>query len=596
MMQVTGWTVRAAALCAAASAATALAVVPAATANAATTRTATAATTRATTASASPAATPGYVEGNVANPITALPPVSRPDTRHCTVTVMRHDFANSYGKPFVGTVTPPKACPGPWAKVVLDWNGSVKGRQYDRLAGVWLGGAEILRTSTPEPDAAGISWHDATDITEFTPLLRGTQPVVVDLGNIVNATYTGIYHMSMTFTYYQADRRHPAAAAGTGAQDVIPLSQSTTSAGWYTLNAGQVASKSVTLPRNATNVRLEVYARGGGCDEQWFTSVPNDLAAKFPNLLCGNGPYREVEVSVDGAPAGVTQPYPVVYSGGIVPTMWTPIMAIDSRETLPYDIDLTPFVGRLVDGRPHTITITPWGNNDNWTVDGTLFVTVDRHLARTSGALTKDDVAASPSPTTTETPVAGGGTRVDVAVRRHWETSGYVDTSRGRVWTTVVSNASYTNTDVVSANAQDQTVRQRDAGTVTVSTRGARVAPTLLYQQWSYPIDVDSRIPVLVDDNNFQLSATVHQQRELDTRLIYANGRYQDLGFTDDQVTAQGEMARSKGVTTEADGSDSEHFVGLVPGIGCYDRLVAADHGQVTTDRREPCEGTDPRG
>src|ERR1700743_3158966 len=78
------------------------------------------------------------VETNYQNPVTAFPPVSRPDTPHCPVAAMQHDFANSYGQPFVGTLTPPAACPGPWSKVVLDWSGSVAGRQYDRLAGVWI--------------------------------------------------------------------------------------------------------------------------------------------------------------------------------------------------------------------------------------------------------------------------------------------------------------------------------------------------------------------------------------------------------------------------------------------------------------------------
>src|ERR1700761_2147698 len=144
------------------------------------------------------------IETNYQDPVTALAPGSRPPVRHCTVTVMQHDFANSYGAPFTGTVAPPAACPGPWAKVVMDWTGSVAGRQYDRLAGVWLGGAEIFRTSTPEPDPAGISWHVAKDISAFIPLLSKTEPLVADLGNIVDSTYTGVYHMTMTFTYYQA--------------------------------------------------------------------------------------------------------------------------------------------------------------------------------------------------------------------------------------------------------------------------------------------------------------------------------------------------------------------------------------------------------
>src|ERR1700761_9160514 len=94
------------------------------------------------------------IETNYQDPVTALPPVSRPPVRHCTVTVMQHDFANSYGAPFTGTVAPPAACPGPWAKVVMDWTGSVAGRQYDRLGRGGVGGGGVLRTPPPAPAPA----------------------------------------------------------------------------------------------------------------------------------------------------------------------------------------------------------------------------------------------------------------------------------------------------------------------------------------------------------------------------------------------------------------------------------------------------------
>src|ERR1700760_4223666 len=98
------------------------------------------------------AAAASPIETNYQDPVTALPPVSRPPVRHCTVTVMQHDFANSYGQPFTGTVTPPAACPGPWTKVVMDWTGSVAGRQYDRLARGWPGGGWAApRSSAPRP-------------------------------------------------------------------------------------------------------------------------------------------------------------------------------------------------------------------------------------------------------------------------------------------------------------------------------------------------------------------------------------------------------------------------------------------------------------
>ncbi len=521
--------------------------------------------------------TPSVVEGTVDNPVTALPPVSAPSGAHCTVTAMAHDFANSYGAPFTGTLAPPAACPGPWSKVVLDWTGSVAGRQYDRLINVYIGNTEVFRSSTPEPSPTGISWHVAKDISAFIPLLRTTQPVLVELDNIVNETYTGIYHTGMTITYYQADRHDPPAVT---ADKVVSLAGP---GGAYTLNSGGVATATVTLPRDLTGVRMEVYARGGGCDEQWFTAVPNDLAARYPDYLCGGGPYREVDVAVDGTPAGVAQVYPVVYTGGIVPTLWRPIPAIDAFVTRPYDLDLTPFAGPLSDGRPHTISITPYGDHDYWLVDGTLFLDEDPAGRPSHGALTVDTLAATPTVTTTETEMADNATEVRVAVTRTWTVAGYLDTPRGRVVSTVDGSFRYDNTDLVSSAGAHQLVRQRETGTVT-----ARDATGVRVSTWSYPIDVDATVVSYVDGNNYDLRATVRQGRQT-TDGRFVAGRWTLADLTDDSLWATGELARSNGTVTVSDGTDWEHYVGTDDRGACYDRFVAGNHGLVTADRLRPC-------
>ena len=533
----------------------------------------------------------GPIETGYQNPVTALPPVSRPPTPHCAVTVMQNDFGNTISSPpYTGTVTPPEHCPGPWNKVVLDWSGSVQGRQYDRLAGVWIGGAEVLRTSTPEPTPAGISWHLEKDVSSFIPLLRTSQPLAVSLGNVVNATYTGVYHMTLTLTYYQADRRYPAART---ADQVLPLSSDPTGAGWYTLGPGQSATRTVTLPRNLTGVRLEVYARGGGCDEQWFDSVPSDLAAKYPDYLCGGGAYREVQVSVDGRPAGIAQPYPVVYSGGIVPTLWRPIPAVDQFVTQAYDIDLTPFAGELVDGEPHTFTITPYGAADAWTVDGTLFLDTDHGAARTHGALSTDTLTLAPAVSTTETAGSGDTTDVRTAAARDWQTSGWVQTSHGRVVTTVAQHAVYRNNDAVSSGGQRQRMTQQEYGTTTVTTgRGTGPGPLRtesVRHTWSYPVTVDSDVPLYTDGDNYSLSATVSQGRIL-VDSVRSGDRWLPTAVTDDRVDATGVLARTAGVTTAADGTDSERYRGSTDTGRCYDRGIAAAHGYVTSDRRHPCD------
>lgn len=76
------------------------------------------------------------------HPFQVAVPLVVPKTQSCTVNIVEHEFAFSYGKPYVGTYTPPKEdkCAGPWSKVVLDLTGTSQGRQYDRLAALYIGG------------------------------------------------------------------------------------------------------------------------------------------------------------------------------------------------------------------------------------------------------------------------------------------------------------------------------------------------------------------------------------------------------------------------------------------------------------------------
>lgn len=70
------------------------------------------------TATPTPATTTssGYVEGDISNPVTGTPPVPRPHTRSCTVSLADNFPSNdAQGNPqnFTGTYNPPKDCPGP---------------------------------------------------------------------------------------------------------------------------------------------------------------------------------------------------------------------------------------------------------------------------------------------------------------------------------------------------------------------------------------------------------------------------------------------------------------------------------------------------
>ena len=227
------------------------------------------------------------------DPLTAAPPVATPHTKSCQVTLAEAQFRDY--TPYKGSYAPPKGCGDRWSKVVLRLDGKVKGRQYDRLGYLHVGGVEVLRTSTPEPSADGIAWNVEKDVTRYSYTFRSAQPVEMLIGNTVDDTYTGVIDVKVTLTFYAAEGRTAPAATP---DKVLPLD-----------------TAQVTTPRNAERVVAEVYATGsgGGCEEFWYLAVPDPAAysCKAPA-----GPNREVQVKVDGQLAGIAAPFPTVWTGG----------------------------------------------------------------------------------------------------------------------------------------------------------------------------------------------------------------------------------------------------------------------------------------
>ncbi|GKV14916.1 hypothetical protein SLEP1_g25718 [Rubroshorea leprosula] len=64
-------------------------------------------------------------------------PIRLPKTQPCVNPILHHDFGYTYGKPPVlANYTLPCHCPShDFSKIVLEWNATCKGRQFDRFSG-----------------------------------------------------------------------------------------------------------------------------------------------------------------------------------------------------------------------------------------------------------------------------------------------------------------------------------------------------------------------------------------------------------------------------------------------------------------------------
>tara|TARA_B100000795_G_scaffold73591_1_gene52068 strand:- start:181 stop:1254 length:1074 start_codon:yes stop_codon:yes gene_type:complete len=338
---------------------------------------------------------PGYDD-----PRAAGPGVLRPFGAPCaTLRLFDREPLQGWGAPSYARVVPPTSpgCAGPWAHVQLDFAGEVKGVQFDRMGALWIGNAHVLRLTTPEPSPEGIRWQLQRDLTDYWPLFRSPSNATLQIDNTVDDTYTGILFISANLTFYPAT---PSTAPATEAL-LLPLHAGLS----YGENAWEAASTvggenrsyTLTLPqRNLRLAHIDVYASGHGCEEFWYTNVP-DEDFEPDSGACAGGTYREIQLYVDGLLAGALYPFPTIYTGGVCPLLWRPLTGIYSFNVPPYRFDITPFLGLLNDGQPHEIATKVFGQGEagTWFLDMVLVGSHSRWLKVAPHPRLKDGSAAS---------------------------------------------------------------------------------------------------------------------------------------------------------------------------------------------------------
>ncbi|KAI0019249.1 peptide-N4-(N-acetyl-beta-glucosaminyl)asparagine amidase A [Xylariomycetidae sp. FL0641] len=326
---------------------------------------------------------------------------------NCSVLLMEHVFGLSYGKPFVGNYTPPSCA---FNRVIINFTAVSQGRQFDRLAFMYLGDTEVWRTSTAEPTSPpGIRWTFLKDMTAYLYLWKSPQTLIFDLGNLLDEKYTGSFNTTLTATFFMSDVETDAARP---ADLIVPISsrQAASSRPSHFILPADDATNSFKLPRNVNRAVFSISANGQANEEFWWSNVLDDDVDAFRRTagnLPGLSPFREVQVLIDGQLVGVQWPFPVVFTGGVVPSLHRPIVGLQAFDLKEHQIDISPWLPVLCDGAEHTFTIKVAGlanmgtsttsltnvANDSWYVTGKVFAWLDDEGAVTTGSPPEIDLS-----------------------------------------------------------------------------------------------------------------------------------------------------------------------------------------------------------
>ena len=157
-------------------------------------------------------------------------------------------------------------------------------------------------------------------MSQYFALWSQPQKLIFDLGNLLDEGLglSGAFNTTMTARFFVSEETVEPADM------ILPISSrkgAADSGSVFTLPSDN-ATNTVSLPRNINRAVFSISACGQAAEEFWWGNVLQSNVNTFQAVdgtLYGFSPFREVQLLVDGQLAGVQWPFPVIFTGGVVP-------------------------------------------------------------------------------------------------------------------------------------------------------------------------------------------------------------------------------------------------------------------------------------
>ncbi|KAK2768838.1 hypothetical protein FQN54_000698 [Arachnomyces sp. PD_36] len=508
------------------------------------------------------------------------------------VVLMKHRFGFSYGHPFVGSYEPPEC---DFNSVTINLTVTSKGRQFDRLGLMYLGDIEVFRTSTAEPTTDGIVWTYIKQMSQYNSLWKEKQKLIFDLGNLIDDTYTAPFDVTLTASFSWVSK--PATTAKT----ILPISAQKArkdSPSAFNVPADN-ATVSHKIPVDTSRAVVSISACGQATEEFWYSNVLSKDKFAFNETtgeLNGFSSFREVQLLIDGDLAGVVWPSPVVFTGGIAPGFWRPVVDAEAFDLREPEIDISPFLPILTDGKPHTFEIIVAGLEDKkdgslglsksvgsyWVVTGKIFLYGDGDKKdQPKGEAEKDckpEITAV-EPIFTMTRYLGKDKN-----DKNDYLSYFLSASRSITVKSCHSkwsqSLSYTNTALVDNKGVTQFNDQYTSSGYTVSLPGKKDSTMTA----SYPITVNSSYAI--HDNGFTIDATLNRGLSIVSDGDPTISTYTlSAGPSDLDARMHGTASyTADGEGGSSSSGDTTHYFRETSGGEKYRREVRAVNGTIVSD------------
>ncbi|KAM0000416.1 putative peptide-N(4)-(N-acetyl-beta-glucosaminyl)asparagine amidase [Helianthus debilis subsp. tardiflorus] len=468
-------------------------------------------------------------------------------TPSCSVNLLNHTFSNTTNTSSVTVnyTTPPDTCN--WSIAVLQFQAECKDEQYDRIAGIWINGIELLRTSTAQPTENGSFWNVRKD--EFG-----------------DEFYSNLA-LQLLYPY-----NNPA-------DSIVPISASggVNESFWFRIeDEFDVKTQKVQISNKTYKAVLELYVSFHGNDESWYMN-PSDSYVETNHLSTGqaHGAYREVLVTIDGKLVGAVVPFPVISTRGINRLFWDPVVSIGAFNLPSYDIDLTPFLGILLDEKNHTIGIKIADGISFWLVDANLHLWFDKSNVVKAKTL-KSNVPTMEVQRSTEFELLDG--EFEIQGERESKVTGWVYSSAGNLQTQCTEKIKFKSKlkykDQGTKKELDQKYKRKTR--IKITNEVGKVVDSLEVK-FKYPLKISIETKPGLDIGTSVMTTKVVQER---SERFYGG---KELMVLSHKQNCTG-LVVVKGSSVLSGSAETQQNYNYNNGRGCYSRVVDVVGGVVVGD------------
>lgn len=254
---------------------------------------------------------------------------------------------------------------------------------------------------------------------------------------------------------------------------IIPISSKGEKGFWFQIQSeSDIHLKRIKIPINTHRAVLEVYVSFHSNDEFWYSNPP-DSYIKQNNLTTGrgNGAFRQVSMTIDGLYVGSVVPFPVVFTGGINPLFWEPVVGIGAFNLPSYDLDLTPFLGILLDGKLHSFGLSVTDGISFWLVDANLHLWLDHSSPCVAAKLVQ--YRASDLSIQRKSKFQGLDGKFKIEAERKVQFAGWVNSSLGNLTTLISHELKFKNSIKFKNDGNFKEVEQTVKAKMKIEVRAA---------------------------------------------------------------------------------------------------------------------------